>query len=44
VDNFDLEELSQTCGRLGRSEFMAVIAAIRLENSTGCPVNPLALF
>jgi kynurenine formamidase len=44
VDNFDLEELSQTCAQLGRSEFMTMIAAIRLENSTGCPVNPLALF
>jgi hypothetical protein len=30
--------------RLGRYEFMATIATIRLKNSTGSPVNPLAVF
>jgi Putative cyclase len=44
VDNYDLEDLAQTCERLGRYEFMATIAAIRLKNSTGSPVNPLAVF
>jgi kynurenine formamidase len=44
VDNYDLEDLAQTCERLGRYEFMATIATIRLKNSTGSPVNPLAVF
>jgi len=44
VDNYDLEDLAQICQRLGRYEFMATIAALRLKNSTGSPVNPLALF
>jgi kynurenine formamidase len=44
VDNYDLEDLTQTCERLGRYVFMATIAALRLKNSTGSPVNPLALF
>jgi kynurenine formamidase len=44
VDNYDLEDLAQTCERLGRYEFMVTIATIRLKNSTGSPVNPLAVF
>jgi hypothetical protein len=44
VDNYDLENLAQTCRRLGQYEFMTTIAALRLKNSTGSPVNPLALF
>ncbi len=44
VDNYDLEDLAQTCERLGRHEFMAAIAPLRLKNSTGSPVNPLAMF
>jgi kynurenine formamidase len=44
LDNPDYEELSETCARLGRWEFQVVIAALKLANATGSPVNPLALF
>jgi kynurenine formamidase len=43
LDNAELEELAAVCGRLGRWEFQAVIAPLKLERATGCPVNPLAL-
>jgi kynurenine formamidase len=44
LDNAGLEELGATCARLGRWEFQIVIAPLKLEHATGCPVNPLALF
>jgi kynurenine formamidase len=44
MDNCDLEELSAVCRRLGRWEFMCVIAPLRLKNCTGSPVNPIAIF
>ena len=44
LDNADFEELGATCARLGRWEFQAIIAPLKLEHATGCPVNPLALF
>jgi kynurenine formamidase len=31
------------CSDLGRWEFQAVIAPLKLEHATGCPVNPLAV-
>jgi kynurenine formamidase len=43
LDNPDYEELAATCARLGRWEFQAVIGPLKLANSTGSPVNPLAL-
>jgi kynurenine formamidase len=43
LDNPDYEELAETCARLGRWEFQAVIAPLKLSNATGSPVNPLAL-
>jgi len=43
LDNPDYEELAVTCARLGRWEFQAVIGPLKLANSTGSPVNPLAL-
>ncbi len=43
LDNPDYEELAQTCARLARWEFQAVIAPLKLANGTGSPVNPLAL-
>jgi kynurenine formamidase len=43
LDNADFEELAEVCARLGRWQFQAVIAPLKLENATGCPVNPLAL-
>ena len=43
LDNPDYEELAQTCARLRRWEFQAVIAPLKLANGTGSPVNPLAM-
>jgi len=43
LDNPDYEELAVTCARLARWEFQAVIGPLKLANSTGSPVNPLAL-
>lgn len=44
IDNCDLEALAATCARLGRWEFLLSIGALRIENTTGSPVNPIALF
>ncbi|MBV9597983.1 MAG: cyclase family protein [Chloroflexi bacterium] len=44
LDNPDYEELAEVCARLGRWEFQAVIAPLKLANGTGSPVNPLAVF
>ncbi|HEX2170962.1 MAG TPA: cyclase family protein, partial [Dehalococcoidia bacterium] len=44
LDNPTFEELGEVCARLGRWEFQAVIAPLKLQGGTGCPVNPLALF
>jgi kynurenine formamidase len=44
MDNADLEELTVVCERLGRWDFQAIIAPLKLERATGSPVNPLALF
>lgn len=44
IDACDLEPLSLTTQELARSEFMAVVNPLRLKNSTGSPVNPLAIF
>lgn len=44
LDNFELEELARVCRELGRWTFMLVIAPIRLKNTTGSPVNPIAIF
>jgi len=44
LDNPDYEDLAATCERLGRWEFQAVIAPLKLSNATGSPVNPLAIF
>lgn len=43
LDNPDLEELSEACHVCGRWAFQAVIASLKLQNGTGCPVNPIAL-
>jgi kynurenine formamidase len=44
IDNMNLEELSRACAARRRWEFMLTIAPLRLQNSTGSPVNPIALF
>jgi kynurenine formamidase len=43
LDNPNYEQLAETCARLGRWEFQAVIAPLKLANATGSPVNPLAI-
>ena len=44
IDNCDLEDLSATCERLERWEFLLTVAPLRIEGATGSPVNPIALF
>ena len=48
VDLANLEALAETCSRLRRWEFLAVISTIPIPipiaGSTSSPVNPLALF
>jgi kynurenine formamidase len=44
VDNCELEPLAAACAEEGRSEFMLVLAPLRVTGGTGSPVNPLALF
>ena len=44
LDNFELEALARTCRELSRCTFMIVIAPIRFKNTTGSPVNPIAVF
>jgi kynurenine formamidase len=44
IDNCQLEDLAETCARLGRWEFQFTLAPIRFEGVTGSPVNPLAVF
>ncbi|HEX4862653.1 MAG TPA: cyclase family protein [Acidimicrobiales bacterium] len=44
IDNCDLEALASTCRNLKRWEFMITVAPLRIENGTGSPVNPIAVF
>lgn len=44
IDGCDLETLAETCERLGRWEFLFSAAPLRLKNSTGSPLNPIAVF
>jgi kynurenine formamidase len=44
IDNANLEELAQACAARGRWEFMLTVAPLVLQNVTGSPVNPIALF
>lgn len=44
IDNMNLEELARACAARRRWEFMLTIAPLRLEGTTGSPVNPIALF
>ena len=43
LDNCHLEELTEACAGLGRWEFLAVVAPLRLVGGTGVAVNPLAV-
>lgn len=44
IDGCDLEALASTCAELGRWEFLFFAAPLRLKNSTGSPMNPIAVF
>ena len=44
IDAANCEELVKVCQRLGRWEFMFVVAPLRFHNATGSPINPLAIF
>jgi kynurenine formamidase len=44
IDNCDLEGLSATCQQLEQWSFLLSIGALRIQNGTGSPVNPIALF
>jgi kynurenine formamidase len=44
IDNCDLEALAATCRRLRRWQFLLCIGPLRIENGTGSPVNPIAVF
>src|SRR5579885_2888856 len=44
LDNADLDELAETCARLGRYEFQFVMLPLILLRGTASPVNPVAIF
>ena len=44
IDGVDLTRLAETAARLGRWEFLLVVAPVPGPGSTGFPVNPLAMF
>jgi kynurenine formamidase len=44
LDNANLEEVSEACRERNRWTFMVSINPLRLQNTTGSPVNPVAVF
>jgi hypothetical protein len=44
LDNANLEEVAEACRERNRWEFMVSIGPLRLHNTTGSPVNPIAIF
>jgi kynurenine formamidase len=44
LDYLQLDPLAQACERLGRWEFLCVVAPLRIPGGTGSPVNPIAIF
>jgi kynurenine formamidase len=44
LDNADLEGLAEACRERSRWEFMLSIGPLPLHNTTGSPVNPIAVF
>ena len=44
LDNANLEELAEACRKRNRWEFMLSIGPLPLHNTTGSPVNPIAIF
>jgi kynurenine formamidase len=44
LDYLQLDPLAATCERLGRWDFLCVVAPLRIPGGTGSPVNPIAVF
>lgn len=44
LDNLDLDAAGETCARLGRHEFLFVVAPLVIASGTASPVNPIAMF
>ncbi len=44
IDNTNLEQVAEACQQRNRYEFMLALGPLRLENVTGSPVNPIAMF
>ncbi len=44
IDNANLEDVARACAERKRWEFLLTVAPLRLQNVTGSPVNPIALF
>ena len=44
LDNANLEEVAEACQQRKRWEFLVSIGPLRLHNTTGSPVNPIAIF
>ena len=44
LDNPNLERLAEACKERNHWEFMLSIGPLRLHNTTGSPVNPIAIF
>ena len=44
LDNCDLEALSEACASRKRWEFFFTLTPLRVENGTGSPANPIAIF
>jgi kynurenine formamidase len=44
LDSLELEALAVRCAEFATWEFLLVVAALKLKNTTGSPVNPIAVF
>jgi kynurenine formamidase len=44
LDYLQLDSLADVCERLGRWEFLCLVAPLRVPGGTGSPVNPIAVF
>jgi len=44
LDNCDFEELSKSCEKRKRWDFLLTVAPLAVDGGTGSPVNPLATF
>jgi kynurenine formamidase len=44
LDNANLEDVAEVCRQRNRWEFMVSIGPLPLHNTTGSPVNPIAVF